>query len=119
MKYSGYISIFLICISIFFSVLNLSDLIYGQASSTETNLPKSTNITISKSISTNEITSDGSAIIVINITPLNNNTLRNISILDVVPPIFNIQPSDLVFRDNMVKENISYINKSYKFMYSI
>jgi len=80
MKYSIYLSLFLISISIFFSVLNFSDLIYGQASSTETNLPKSTDITISKSILTNDITSDGSAIVVINITPLNNNTLRNISI---------------------------------------
>lgn len=118
MKYSVYLSIFLFSIFIF-SFLNFSDLIYGQASSTGTNLQKSTNITISKSISNNEITSDGSAIIVINITPLNNNTLRNISILDVVPPIFNIQPSDVVFRDNMIKEDIPYIDKSYKFMYSI
>lgn len=119
MKYSVYLSIFIISISIFFSVLNFSNLIYGQAASTETNIPKSTNITISKSISTNKITSEGSAIIVINITPLNNNILRNISILDVVPPIFNIQPSDVIFRDNMVKENIPYIDRSYKFMYSI
>lgn len=75
-------------------------------------------VTITKSVSTDELPMNGSAIIVLTIKNLQASTVNDFAITDIIPPMFSAEPKELI-KNNIFQAQIGLLGNASSFTYSI
>jgi hypothetical protein len=80
--------------------------------------PNANDITITKTVSDNRILKNESVVVTIIINNAKNITLKDISLSDIVPPMFSVKP-ETVFPNNIIIRHFQTISNSFPISYSI
>jgi len=96
---------------ILFPILNIRTVSAAQALD-----PTSVNIT--KSLSTNNLSKSTSIVILLKINKQGNGLVKQVTITDVIPPMFTGEPKEL-FKDNVLQKHLAILNDSDFFSYSV
>lgn len=112
-----YFTIFLISIPIITSSSSSSSG-YAANSIAENSNQNIPTISFTKTVSDNKIRQNESIVVTLLVNNEKNFNLKNVSITDIIPIVFDIKPVGL-FPDNTIKQQFSSLMDTYMFTYSI